>query len=127
MTKQVPRKTDAFQIDLLGLFLLVTLCAVFFAVGRAAGLFLATLLTGPILLSGVIVLLRIESPIGGLLIGALLAATMIMVATAAFGPDSHSIGASQTGVLVTTWVVYPPLGSAYGLIHATHRQIRRGI
>ena len=113
-------RSEPLQFDLRCLFLVVTLNAVNFALLRSAGGFFSILAIGPLVLAWLIIRLRIESVIYGMLFGGLVAAVIVICAAVAFGP----VPPTQ---LAFALLMYPTLGCGFALTYVTHRQLGKGL
>ena len=111
------RSADAvvFQFHLRHLFLLVSLLCVYFALVRATGEFVATLVIGTLILRAIVILLRIESVFYGGIVGTCAAGVLLVGAALAFSPSSP---------LAIFWcLVYPVVGYTIGVLCASQRQL----
>lgn len=113
-------RVEPLQFELRHLFLMVNLSALYFALVRSTGMFIAALAFGPLVLAWLIIRLRVQGMLQGLLLGGLVAGAVIVFAASAFGPV-------PPGQIVMASLLYPPLGCAYGLTCVTHRQLRQGL
>jgi hypothetical protein len=111
------RSADAavFQFHLRHLFLLVSLLCVYFALVRATGEFVATLVIGTLILRATVILLRIESVFYGGIVGTCAAGVLLVGAAMAFSPSSP--------LAVFGCLVYPVVGYTIGVLCASHRQL----
>jgi hypothetical protein len=99
------------------MFAFVLLASVYMAVYRSAGFQFASLLLGVFMLGAVVVLLRVDNPLLGGFLGAVLASGMLI----ALGlGTSAEIG---LGFFVAC-LLYPPIGYCVGTLCAADRMFR---
>lgn len=113
------KNRQPLQFTLRGWFVLLTIFCVYMALSNAIGVFYSALLLGLLVMSAVVVLLRIENLLLGSVLGAALAIG-ILAALLFTLPAQPSTGA------VVACIIYPPVGSAIGLVCAADRLLRAG-
>jgi hypothetical protein len=114
------RTDDAtFQFSLRGLLQLVTLLAVYCAMVRSVGLFLAALAIGVLVVATAVIILRVENLLQGSITGVVVSSLFLALAAAAFPP-------TEEWLLIGGWLAYPPLGYCVGGLCAVDHGLRSG-
>ena len=110
-----PRRGTPFQFGLRHLFWATMILSVYFALVRATGEFVATLVIGIYVLWCVITLVRIENMVLARIFGTCLATALVVCAGVAFGPPFW--------LFVGSCLMVPIMGYPLGVVCAGCRQM----
>ncbi|MEM8913904.1 MAG: hypothetical protein AAGC97_19260 [Planctomycetota bacterium] len=122
-----PKRVIALSIErgqmrfaLRTMFWLMNISALYCALVRLSGWFIGAVAMGPFLIFGLLVALRVQSMVGGLILGGFTALSVTL-------GSAFAVGVTPMEQVLMALLLCPPLGCLLGLLFVARWQVRTGL